>query len=158
MSTQDIIQVIRQKFDQKARASTDLYRQAYNLFGRPEHGVTKDHFRRTMHRMGVPVSRNDVNKLFDMWDENGNGILEFCEFSRQVMAKDYPTAPWYAIRGAQMKPTVNVAKFARSLPQKKLLPNVRVSTPSPMSSRTNSSRDWRRSPPRTAIGRSRRSY
>ena len=61
MSTQDIIQVIRQKFDQKARASTDLYRQAYNLFGRPEHGVTKDHFRRTMHRMGVPVSRNDVN-------------------------------------------------------------------------------------------------
>ena len=88
-------------------------------------------------------------------------FLEFCEFSRQVMAKDYPTAPWYAIRGAQMSnpPSTLQSHHARENQEacrRKTTSQWRESNdtkPHAKSSRTTSSRDvcehgsFNRSPP-----------
>ncbi len=81
---------IQRKIQERGQNSKDLLRQAYFLFGRPQNGITFDVFKSTLVKFGLDMPEEELKRAFDHYDGNGNGILEFHEFIREVMPSDYP--------------------------------------------------------------------
>jgi len=81
---------IQRKIQERGQNSKDLLRQAYFLFGRPQNGITFEVFKNTLYKFGLEMPEEDLKKAFEHYDGNGNGILEFHEFIREVMPTDYP--------------------------------------------------------------------
>ncbi len=52
--------------------SKDLLQQAYSLFGRPQHGLDYDCFRRTLLRkFGLPFKEEQIRRLHAHYDKDG---------------------------------------------------------------------------------------
>lgn len=73
LSVEQVEQALQDKLRSYARSSNEQYREAYRLFGRPADGIHKDEFRRTLHRIGIPATAMDCDKLFHRYDANKNG-------------------------------------------------------------------------------------
>jgi Ca2+-binding EF-hand superfamily protein len=108
MSVEDMERVLQSKIVAGTKKATDVLRHAYYLFGRPQDGITVEHFKQQVRQLGIPASNEDCRNLFRRYDTDGNGRLDFYEFINNLLPKDYPEKPWYQKRGEQ-----DVVKFIR---------------------------------------------
>ena len=101
-NTTEIEQLLSDKLQGAARSDLDKYRKAYYVMGRPKHGVTYEVFKERILAMGIPARDDQLHELFDKYDTEKKGVIEFNELIRQILPKDYPTKTWTTIRGEQM--------------------------------------------------------
>ena len=78
-SLDKIVETLRLKLYIKTKKAQRSVQQAYVLFGRPEKGVDKACFKRKCTELGVPVNDRDIAALWQRWDNDGNGVLDFYE-------------------------------------------------------------------------------
>jgi len=93
-STADIEKILRAKIDQRARSDMEKYRYAYFLFGRPEGHIELRVFMDRVRRMGIPARDEQLVELFNRYDEDHDGLIDFYEMIRNILPKDYPTKAW----------------------------------------------------------------
>ena len=74
-------QTVREKLLGRCRRPEDQYREIYNVFGRPKPYLTLRNFSQTIRsKLGVIVTAAEAQKLFNRYDANGDGCLDFQEF------------------------------------------------------------------------------
>eukprot|EP00942_MAST-04A_sp_MAST-4A-sp1_P010557 g10557.t1 len=94
-------QMLQDKIVAGTKKATDVLRHAYYMFGRPQDGITAIMFKHQVRQLGIPATNEDCRKLFQRYDSDGNGRLDFYEFINNLMPKDYPTKPWNIVRSEQ---------------------------------------------------------
>jgi len=101
---QEIETIIQDKVKSHTRKPCDQFQEAFRLFGRPQHGFTADVFRMTVKGWGVDLSRKDSKELFDRYDADGSGDVDFYEFVRHLFGRSDFTAPlWNVLRDREME-------------------------------------------------------
>ena len=125
---------MRAKIDQRARSDVEKYRYAYFLFGRPEGHVEYDIFRDRVRAMGIPARDDQLRELFDRYDEDHDGKIDFYEMIRNILPKDYPQKVWGAKRQEEMLIKEYEALIGGKSKEKKMVPNL---TLAPDTARSN---------------------
>lgn len=79
-------------------------RKAYQMFGvRRGSGITKQRFRRAMFSVGLDLTPEALDSVFDRYDSDGSGLLNFSEFVSSIMPRDYKRKTWNAKRCEQIQ-------------------------------------------------------
>lgn len=94
---------IQQKIIERTKRASDQYREAYALFGSPQHGISRTAFRHHMQKLGFVLTDQELNALFDRYDSDGSGTITFAELVAHVMPKDYTRKPWNLRRDEEME-------------------------------------------------------
>ena len=93
-STDDIEKVLRAKIDQRARSDMEKYLYAYFLFGRPEGHIEYPVFIDRVRKMGIPARDDQLKELFEKYDTDHDGKIDFYEMIRNILPVDYPQKSW----------------------------------------------------------------
>ena len=91
-------ELIRRKIFERVIPGSSILNTGFRLFGRPEHGITPEVFHRTLAHLGVILSPEDSRVIFDKYDHEGNGRLQFDKFAVNLFPKDYTQPTWNIIR------------------------------------------------------------
>ena len=97
----ELEKIIQQKIEQRAPRPQVQFMTAYKMFGSPKDGLTPDMFRTNLWRLGIPASQAECNALFNRYDTNHSGSMDFYEFIQGVMPSDYPAKAWTVTRDEQ---------------------------------------------------------
>ena len=77
----------------------DEYRKAYAIFGRPMNGVTPRIFIKVLHKLGIPATEEDCNKLFDTrYEPHGSRIIMFQDLMNIMKYRSWKneqSIPWF---------------------------------------------------------------
>lgn len=93
-------QLISDRLLARVKRPEQTMREAYTLFGvSKDGGVKKGKFRRALHNMGLDLTPSEINDLFDKFDVDNSGFLDFEELVHQCMPKDYTKKTWIQKRG-----------------------------------------------------------
>ena len=77
---QSVMQVLQEKVGSRTRGGFDQLRKISKLFGRNK-GIDPPHFRRIIKsQFGLRLTREQASRVFQVFDENGNGLIETKEF------------------------------------------------------------------------------
>jgi Ca2+-binding EF-hand superfamily protein len=101
ITVEEMEKILQDKIVAGTKKATDVLRHAYYMFGRPQDGITMEHFKHQVRQLGIPATNDDCRALFRRYDSDGNGRLDFYEFINNLLPKDYPEKPWYQKRGEQ---------------------------------------------------------
>ena len=102
MTLDELQRIIQQKIEQRAPRPQVQFMTAYKMFGSPKDGLTPDMFKTNLWRMGIPISKSEVDALFRRFDANNSGKMDFYEFIQGVMPTDYPVRSWTEIRDEEI--------------------------------------------------------
>lgn len=105
---------IQQKIVERTKRASDQYREAYALFGSPQHGISRRAFRHHMQKLGFVLTDQELQALFDRYDSDGSGTITFAELVAHVMPKDYTEKPWNLRRDEEMELEENKRKAAQA--------------------------------------------
>lgn len=98
----DFVRELQRKIVERTKRPQDQYREAYVVFGKPEHGLTKDEFREMIFRLGMVVTDDQMDLIMDHFDTDKNGVLSFAELVRKVLPPDYTGRQWTEIRDDEL--------------------------------------------------------
>lgn len=102
MSMSEVEAQIQQKIVERTKRASDQYREAFQLFGSPAHGITPSMFKRQLEKLGMVLSDGEIRALFKKYDGDGSGNISFQELVTAVMPPDYPRKPWNVVRDEEM--------------------------------------------------------
>ena len=71
-----IRKMIQEKIESHVKRPEDTVRHAYKLFGGRK-GITKKVFRESLCRLGLDLPRSDLDTIFQKFDVDGSGVLDF---------------------------------------------------------------------------------
>ena len=94
----DIEILLRLKLKERVAPGSSLLATSFRLFGRPENGVTVQHFRTTLANLGIILSLEDTRTFFNKYDRQKNGRIEIGEFLLDLFPSDFSGVSWYAKR------------------------------------------------------------
>jgi Ca2+-binding EF-hand superfamily protein len=94
MTLDELERQIQIRIESRAPRPQVQFMTAYKMFGSPKDGLTPEMFRKQLWRMAIPCSIDDCNGLFQRYDSNGSGSMDFYEFIQGVMPTDYPVKSW----------------------------------------------------------------
>lgn len=108
----DVEQMLREKIEQRTSKSSDCFRQAFKIF-KKVNGIKPDEFHRSLESIGLTLSREQADVLFNRFDKNGSGDIDLDEFIHGVLPPDYIGLQWMASademhRIAEMKKKVDI--------------------------------------------------
>ena len=101
MTLDELQRIIQQKIEQRAPRPQVQF-MTVKMFGSPKDGLTPDMFKTNLWRMGIPISKSEVDALFRRFDANNSGKMDFYEFIQGVMPTDYPVRSWTEIRDEEI--------------------------------------------------------
>lgn len=99
----EVEQLLYTKLFERTRRPADQYRQAYKLFGAPHAGITLEDMKRTIKALGLVLDHEEVLQLFQAYDENSNGKIEFRELMARLAPKDFVDVPWNIARDLEAR-------------------------------------------------------
>ena len=94
------------KILERTKCPQDQYREAYQMFGSPTTGIPFREFRQHLARLGILVSEHDARRLFNKFDLDGNGAIDFKEMVSAVMPDDYDYDCWGVERSYKVRKTL----------------------------------------------------
>ena len=94
MDLDTIEALVQRKIEQRARRPEVQMQTAFKMFGSPKDGLSMEMFKTQLWRMGIPASEDESRRLFNRYDKDGSGVMDFYEFIQGVMPLDYPTKLW----------------------------------------------------------------
>merc|ERR1712167_209741 len=69
-SNDDINGLIQTKIVERARTQSELLRQAFYLFGRPQKGIDFPLLKSTLDKLGIVLTEAETQRLFDTYDSD----------------------------------------------------------------------------------------
>lgn len=118
-SIQKIEKALFEKLTGQARTGMDEYRTAYAKFGRPFNGVTPKILLKVLHKLGIPATTEDCNKLFDTrYEPNGSRIIMFQDMMNIMKYRSWnkqDNIPWFETLSAKTNKKI-LTKSHRSKP------------------------------------------
>ena len=99
LSTEAVLQLVRDKINGKARAATDVLRQAFFLFDRKT-SLSPEEFQACLHNYAIPCNRDHLDSIFAIYDPQKSGRIDFHQFVRQLF-KAGSGKTWYQVRGEE---------------------------------------------------------
>ena len=89
LSAEDLEKIIRDKIQSCCRNATVQKQRMYALFGRPTNGISRAQFKKRLRCWGVNPQKKQMDAVFEKWDADGNGKIDFSEFMEAVLDPDY---------------------------------------------------------------------
>ena len=89
-----VISLLYRKIVERTKCPQDQFREAYQMFGSPTTGIPFHEFRKNLHGLGVILEDEDALRLFNRFDSDGNGAIDFKEMVAAVMPSDYNYDCW----------------------------------------------------------------
>ena len=86
--------LLYRKIVERTKCPQDQYREAYRLFGSPSNGIFFPDFYHHVNKLGLLLSVEDAKRLFDKFDLDGNGFVDFRGMVAAVMPSDYHYDTW----------------------------------------------------------------
>ena len=91
----DIERQIREKIEARTKDPSSQYRLAFQMFGRTNR-ITRKRFSRRLQRWGIFLKPLELEALFQCYDDDNSGYIEFDELVNSVLKQDYPNkGPWF---------------------------------------------------------------
>ena len=89
LTVPEIEKMIRSKIGTSTRSFTVQKQKVYQMFGRPTNGIKRNQFKKRLQNWGIMPTKQHIDAIFDKWDADGNGTIDYNEFMAQMLAKDY---------------------------------------------------------------------
>jgi Ca2+-binding EF-hand superfamily protein len=89
-----IEKMVREKINSRTSRANVQAQDAFKLFGRPSGGIPMEMFQRQMAKLGLDLRISEVTALYNRWDSNRSGVIDFHEFIQGVMPPDYSSKTW----------------------------------------------------------------
>lgn len=97
-SLRELEEVIQDKIMHHTSKKADQFRQAFRLFSDERgdrNGFTREAFKFNLRKkFGVDITAEEVDLLFDAYDADKSGTIDFHEFVTGVLPRDYTATPW----------------------------------------------------------------
>lgn len=86
------------KIVERTKRANDQFREAFAMFGSPQHGIRLEDFAERLATFGIVASPRSMKKLFRKLDTSKSGVITFTELVQNVMPPDYKARQWYEDR------------------------------------------------------------
>ncbi|KAK3239118.1 hypothetical protein CYMTET_50938, partial [Cymbomonas tetramitiformis] len=89
--------LLRDKLQAKSRGGATQLRAAFKHFDRDgSGGVTYEEFQNVLEKFNIRLVRDDFDALMRKYDVNGDGLIDWAEFTDRLLPPDYPTKAYDA--------------------------------------------------------------
>lgn len=93
-TTAELEKMIQDKITAKTSKPTVEKKDAFDLFGRPQDGITPAYFKKYLEDFGLFLTKAEIRQLFAKYDINQSGSITFQEFIAAVMPQEYTVTQW----------------------------------------------------------------
>jgi len=104
-----IERAVEAKLMGQARKATDQKRHTYRTFFNNKLEISYPDFKEKLRMLGYVLSERQMEDMYEKYDPNAKGYIDFSDFVNNVTTSSYPDVPWY-IRRAEQQRQVEHAK------------------------------------------------
>ena len=104
-----IERAVEDKLMGQARKATDQKRHTYRTFFNNKLEISYPDFKEKLRMLGYVLSNAQVEDMYEKYDPNAKGYIDFSDFVNNVTTSSYPEVPWH-IRRAEQQRQVEHAK------------------------------------------------
>ena len=77
LEMEELVKILKGKVFDRTPKEERTKQCIYRLFGQPGHGVTLQHFREALKKLGICLASEDVPLLFNYFDKTGSPLFYF---------------------------------------------------------------------------------